>query len=199
MNENFQPPCACSEHVDNTAVKRRQLIRIGAATCAAVAFGQLRAQSAAARPTSGDLFVSDEEEKDPVGVKAADLIIGMPMLVYPFDPVSKVIRNDSRLNKVVLVKVNEADMDEATKQRSAGGVLAFSAVCTHQACDAKTWLPNDKALVCFCHASKFLVFEGGSVASGPAPRALPMLPLKLQGDELAVAAPFTSPPGGAVK
>lgn len=179
-------------------IERRQVIRIGAATCAAVALGPLRAQSAAARPTSGDLFVADDVEKDPVGVKAADLAVGKPILVYPFDPVSKQIRNDSRLNKVVLVKVNEDDMDAETKKRAAGGVLAFSAVCTHQACDAKTWLPNDKALVCFCHASKFLVHEGGRVSAGPAPRALPMLPLKLQGDQLAVAAPFTSPPGGAV-
>ncbi len=199
MKEDVHPPCDCGGQDTDATVKRRQVIRIGAATCAAVALGPLRAQSAAARPAAGDLFVGDDVEKDPVAVKASDLVVGKPILVYPFDPASKQIRNDSRLNKVVLVRVNEAEMDAATKSRAAGGVLAFSAVCTHQACDAKTWLPADKALVCFCHASKFLVFEGGSVSGGPAPRALPMLPLKLQGDQLAVAAPFTSPPGGAVK
>lgn len=199
MDKSSNSPCNCAGERVNTSVKRRDVIRIGVAGYAMSAFAPLGAQPNPARPAPGDLFVTDDVEKDPVGIKAADLAVGKPILVYPFDPASKLIRNESRLSKVVLVKVDDADMDAETRNRSAGGVLAFSAVCTHQACDAKTWVPADKALVCFCHASKFLVLDGGRVSGGPAPRALPMLPLKLQGEQLAVAAPFTSAPGGAVK
>jgi rieske iron-sulfur protein len=198
MHEDPNPPCGCGggEPAD-TSMKRRQVIRISAAAGAAVALGPLGTPLAAARPAAGDLFVADDVEKDPVAIKAADLQPGKPVLAFPFDPASKQIRNDSRLNKVVLVKVAEADMDAETKARAAGGVLAFSAICTHQSCEAKSWSAAEKALTCFCHASKFLVLEGARVSGGPAPRALPMLPLKLQGDQLAVAAPFTTPPGGA--
>jgi len=190
--------CSCGgSDATDAQLRRREMIRIAAAAGAAVALGPLGATAASARPAAGDLLVPDETESNPVAIKAADVQPGKPMLAYPFDPSSKQIRNDSKLNKIVLVRVAEADLDADSKARAAGGVLGFSVVCTHQACDAKTWNAADKALVCFCHASKFLVLEGGRVLSGPAPRALPMLPLKLQGDQLVVAAPFTTPPGGA--
>lgn len=190
--------CGCSgSDATDAQLRRREVIRIGAAVGAAVALGPLGATAASARPAAGDMLVADDVEANPVAIKAADVQVGKPVLVFPFDPSSKQIRNDSKFNKIVLVRVAETDLDADSKARAAGGVLAFSVICTHQACDAKTWNAADKALVCFCHASKFLVLEGGRVASGPAPRALPMLPLKLQGDQLVVAAPFVTPPGSA--
>ena len=184
--------CPC-EHAD----PGRRLTLRAFAGAALVAGAGVTPLPAAARPAVGDLLVADDVEKDPVAVKASEVQAGKPMLVYPFDPGSKQIRNDSKLNKIVLVRVEESDLDADSKARAAGGVLAFSVVCTHQNCEAKTWVAADKALVCFCHASKFSVLEAGRVLAGPAPRGLPMLPLKLQGDQLAVAAPFTTPPGGA--
>jgi rieske iron-sulfur protein len=108
-----------------------------------------------------------------------------------------VLRNDSRLHKVVLLRLAEADLNAETKARAAGGVIAFSALCTHQACEVKTWLSKEKALVCFCHSSKFDVLDSAKVTAGPAPRALPMLPLALEADVLVVAGSFSSEPGGA--
>lgn len=176
---------------------RRRVIRIAAATGAAVVLGPLAPSAAHARPKAGDLLVADDVESNPVALKAADLVLGKPVLAFPFDPATQQIRNDSRLNKVVLVKVAEGDLDVDTRERAAGGVLAFSAICTHQACDVKTWVAADKALVCFCHSSKFKPLEAGRVSDGPAPRALPILPLKLQDGRLAVAGAFLTPPGVA--
>jgi Rieske Fe-S protein len=189
-------PCGCGATGDATRLDRRQVIRITAAVGAAAALGPLAPSPAAARPHAGDLLCADDVENDPVAIKAADVQAGKPLLAFPFDPKEKKIRNDTKLNKVVLVRVTESELDADSKGRAAGGVLAFSAICTHQNCEAKTYVAADKALVCFCHASKFLVMEAGRVSSGPAPRALPMLPLKLQGDQLAVAGSFTTPPGG---
>ena len=174
---------------------RRRVIRIGVAAGAAAAL-PLAPTTAYSKPQAGDQFVADDVETNPVAVKAGEVQAGKPMLVFPFDPASKQIRNDTKLNKVVLVRVADADLDGPMKARAAGGVLAYSAICTHQNCEAKTWVAADKSLVCFCHASKFLVLEEGRVAGGPAPRALPMLPLKLDGDRLVVAGAFSTAPGG---
>lgn len=149
-----------------------------------------------ALPAAGDQLVEDDAEGTPQSLRVADLKPGRPMLAFPFDPKARLVRNESRLAKVVLIKLAEADMNPATRERSAGGVIAYSAVCTHQACDVKTWLAKEKALVCFCHASKFKPLEGGVVASGPASRALPSLPLALDGEQLVIAGAFSAAPGG---
>jgi rieske iron-sulfur protein len=145
--------------------------------------------------TKGDCLVDEDAEGAPVPLKVTDLRVGKPMVAYPFDAKNAIVRNESRLNKLILLKLPEADMDAATKARSAGGVIAYSAICTHQACDAKTWLPKEKALVCFCHSSKFLVLENGAVANGPAARSLPSIALALEGDQLVIAGAFSAPPG----
>ena len=69
----------------------------------------------------------------------------------------------------------------------AGEFHAFSAICTHQGCDLKSWSAKEQVLVCFCHSSKFKLREGGAVASGPAQRALPHMPLKLDGEQIVIA------------
>lgn len=187
MNELTAPP---------EGLRRRQVIRIAVAGAAAGCH-PLGALANTNRPRAGDLLVADDVESNPVAITAKDVVAGKPMLVYPFDPASKAIRNDSRLNKVVLVRMAEADLDADTLARAAGGVVAYSAACTHQNCDVKTWVAADKSLVCFCHSSKFVPGEGARVLNGPASRPLPALPLRLDGDRLVVAGTFTSNPGGS--
>lgn len=188
------PPSCCSCPALPADDGRRAVIRLAAAGIAAPLVGTARV--AHAQVSAGDQLVEDDADGAPQPLRVADLKPGKPMLAYPFDPKRRLARNETRLSKVVLIKLAEADMDAATRERSAGGVVAYSAVCTHQACDVKTWLAKEKALVCFCHASKFKPLEGGVVASGPAPRTLPSLPLRLDGDLLVVAGAFSAPPGG---
>ncbi len=178
---------------------RRRVIRIAVAGVAVgcTPLGVLAQAADANRPRAGDLLCGDDVEKDPVAVNAKDVLPGKPMLVYPFDPATRQIRNDSRLNKVVLVRLAAADLDADTQARAAGGVVAYSAVCTHQNCDVKTWIAADKSLVCFCHSSKFLPAESGRVSGGPASRALPAIALSLKGEQLVLASGFSTRPGGA--
>lgn len=186
--------CGCEDNrADNEF--RRKVIKIAVAGMAApwVLTGGL----AYGAVTQGDRLVEDDAEGAPVPLKVADLRVGKPMMAYPFDPKKTIIRNDSRLNKIVLLRLSEDDLDPKTKARAAGGVIAYSAICTHQACDAKTWLSKEKALVCYCHSSKFLLLEDGVVTSGPALRPLPSIPLALDGDQLVIAGAFSAPPGAA--
>lgn len=191
---NSHPQCSCSEAPASAG--RRRVIRIATAGLAAAGLG-LRTGLAQAQVAAGDRLVLDDEEGKPVPLTAADIKPGKPVLAFPFDAAKGAARNDSRLNKVVLMRFDEAQLDAETRARAAGGVVAYSAICTHQACEVKTWLSKEQALVCFCHSSKFLPLKGSAVASGPATRPLPALPLKLEGELLVVAGPFSAQPGGA--
>jgi rieske iron-sulfur protein len=148
-------------------------------------------------PLAGDRLVEEGAEGAPSPLRAADLMPAKPVVVFPFDATRNAPRDDSRLNKIVLIRLPEAEMSAETRTRAAGGVLAYSAVCTHQACDVKTWFSKEKALVCYCHTSKFALLDGGAVVGGPASRALPAIPLALDGDFLVIAGAFTATPGGS--
>ncbi len=183
---------------------RRKIFKIAAAGVAAgLGFGAraARADQTAneVRVVVGDRLVEEDAEGEPVPLKVADLKVGKPLLAFPYDPSTKQARTDSRLNKIMLIRLSEDEMDDETKAVAAGGVLAFSAICTHQGCDVKTYMKSDKVLACFCHASKFDPLKGAKVVGGPAPRALPVLPLRLEGDEIVVAADYSAPPGAALQ
>ena len=189
MINNEVKGCATKEPI---SPKRRRVIEIAVAGVAASFAGLSVAESA---PSAGDRLVLDDAEGEPVALRAADLKVGKPILAFAFDKATKEVRNGSRLQKIMLMKLDEADLNAETKERAASGVVAFSAICTHQACEVKTWIAKEKALVCYCHASKFLPLEAGKVESGPAARALPTIPLKLEGDELVLAGTFSARTG----
>jgi ubiquinol-cytochrome c reductase iron-sulfur subunit len=70
---------------------------------------------------------------------------------------------------------------------SPRGFLAFSKVCTHAGCPVGLYEHRTNQLLCPCHQSLFNVLEGARVAFGPAPRALPQLPLAVDGAGFLVA------------
>ncbi|MDR6613062.1 Rieske (2Fe-2S) protein [Leifsonia sp. 1010] len=69
-------------------------------------------------------------------------------------------------------------------QPTAGQVVAFSAVCTHQGC---TVAPQGKEFDCPCHGSKFDATTG-DVLNGPARDPLPKLKATVSGDSVTVTA-----------
>jgi rieske iron-sulfur protein len=146
---------------------------------------------------AGDRLVEEDAEGTPTPLRLADLKPGRPVTAYPFDTQNGAARNESRLNKLVLIRLPDAEMTNETRARSAGGVVAYSAICTHQGCDVKTWMAKEKALVCYCHSSKFALLDSGAVVGGPASRPLPAIPLALDGEYLVIAGAFTATPGGS--
>ena len=186
-------PCPCHGEPAPSGA-RRKVIKIAAAGF--VSPWALAVGLAHAKPMAGDRLVEEDAEGTPTPLRVSDLRPGKPLLAFPFDAAKGEVRSDSRLNKIVLMRCAETELNAETRARSAGGVVAFSAICTHQGCDVKTWLAKEQALVCFCHSTKFLLLESGSVASGPALRSLPFLPLSLDGDQLVIAGPFSAPAGG---
>lgn len=149
-----------------------------------------------ARPQPGDRFVYSEGERKGAVVKLDELKPGAPpVTVFPQDPASGTVRDGSRLNQVLLVRLDEARIAADTKARAAQGVVAYSAVCTHTGCDAFSWDADKLHLKCPCHESEFNAADGARVVSGPAPRRLPALPLKVQDGTVMAAGAFTSRAG----
>jgi rieske iron-sulfur protein len=151
---------------------------------------------AAQRPTTGDQFVFVLGDKKGEVIKVEDLTVGGPQqLAYPMDPATKVVRDGSRLNQVLLIHVDPAKLTPEAKARSAEGVVAYSSICTHQGCDVSQWKTENNMLLCVCHGSEFDPLDRAKVTFGPAPRRLPMLPVKVENGILTVAGPFEGKPG----
>jgi cytochrome b6-f complex iron-sulfur subunit len=64
-----------------------------------------------------------------------------------------------------------------------GGFLALSLKCTHLGCSV-VWDENKSEFHCPCHASSFDMY--GNVVDPPAPRALDMYPVVIEGGRLLV-------------
>ncbi|MEK6528403.1 MAG: ubiquinol-cytochrome c reductase iron-sulfur subunit [Nitrospirota bacterium] len=63
------------------------------------------------------------------------------------------------------------------------GYIALSQVCTHLGCLVE-YDKEKKQLVCPCHAGVFNL--EGHVVSGPPPKPLPTLPLKVEGEHIII-------------
>ena len=114
---------------------------------------------------------------------------------WPMVPTTSTMRNGSRLNKVLLLRLDPEGFDPETKEHAADGVVAYSAICVHTGCDVTNWHPDQQLFECPCHYSTYDPKEDAKVVSGPAPRRLPALPLKIVDSRLAVAKPFTGRAG----
>jgi rieske iron-sulfur protein len=148
-----------------------------------------------ARPHAGDVLVKIGGG-DPMPLKVADLPLGGPQtLAWPMDPVTGTVADGTRLNKILLLRLDPAGFDTATRARAADGVVAYSAICPHTGCEVTKWLGETQRLECPCHFSQYDPKAGAAVVGGPSPRPLPALPLKAVDGHLVVTKPFTARPG----
>ena len=145
------------------------------------------------RPRAGDLLVkSGDTNKKPLTPQ--DLQIGAAQtLAWPMDPADGTVRSGSRLNQLILVRLDPETLSAETRARAADGVVAYTSICSHTGCDVDDWEPTRRLLACQCHSSQFDPGDGAKVIDGPAPRPLPALPLKVVDGKLVVAQPFTGP------
>ncbi len=149
-----------------------------------------------ARPQTNDRFVFGGGDRKGRVITFADVGAGAPPLTaYPMDPATRVVRDDSRLNQVLLVRFHPKDLTGDTSARAADGVVAYSAVCTHTGCDRWDWQSASSTIKCPCHFSEFDLKDGARVLNGPATRRLPALPLKIIDGMPAVASGFVGRPG----
>ncbi len=149
------------------------------------------------RPQPGDRLAFSRGKRKGEVIAPGDIeLAAKPTFAFPYDPAGGVLRNGTRLNQVLVLRLADDVYTDEVKERSAGGVIAYSAVCTHEKCTVIGWHREDHVFICPCHETNFDPKDGARVLSGPARRPLPALPLKIVDDALTVADVFTGRVGG---
>lgn len=155
---------------------------------------------ASERPQKADLLVRAEGDKAGQVIKSDDLTLGgPPVRAWPQDPKTSVVRKGSRLNEVVLVKLDPNEFDDATRARAPDGIVCYSVICSHAGCPVTAWVKQEQGdktvLKCMCHNSEYDPRQSAQVVFGPAPRRLAALPLTVADGAITVAAPFVGKVG----
>jgi ubiquinol-cytochrome c reductase iron-sulfur subunit len=129
------------------------------------------------------------ERNEPLA--AASIVVGELVTAFP-----QGADKQQLASPVVVVRVQPDELDLPSDRRSWAprGLLAYSKICTHAGCAVSEYryplydpTAPGPALVCPCHYSTFSVTNGGDRIFGPAGRALPQLPLEIDGDGMLVA------------
>jgi Rieske Fe-S protein len=97
----------------------------------------------------------------------------------------------------IVIRVDENRLRGA---KATNGLIAFAAACTHLCC-ISTWhldRPNEDVLFCRCHDGAFDPYNivkdvmlngaeylGAKVMAGPAPRAVPIIPIEIKDGKIA--------------
>ena len=148
------------------------------------------------RPQVGDILVHDDFEGGVKPILASKLELDVKQTMgFPQDSTSLIVRDGSRFNKIMVIRLNPEEMDEDTLSNSANGIVAYSAICTHQGCDVNSFIDDKKEFFCFCHLSRFDPYKAGAITNGPATKKLAMLPIEKIGDQLIVRKKLTRKPG----
>jgi rieske iron-sulfur protein len=174
--------------------KRRRILK----ACCALAFA---ARTVAARADEADDAATPPQEDDALAfaygkragriITPADVVLGAKqLLAFPMNPVTQRMRDGSRLNQLIVVRLDPARLSAETLAHAADGIVAYSGVCSHTGCDVTDWYAESLHFKCPCHESEYDPSDGARVVGGPAPWQLAALPLKISGDMLAVAGPF---------
>ena len=60
------------------------------------------------------------------------------------DPADGTVRSGSRLNQVILLRLDPETLSAETRARAADGVVAYTSICTHTGCDVDDWQPAER-------------------------------------------------------
>ncbi|MBN1240891.1 MAG: Rieske (2Fe-2S) protein [Gammaproteobacteria bacterium] len=183
---------------DPPTIKRRRVLQAccGLALTVRSAAQADDADAAAAPPRENDLLVHAFGPRAGEVVAPGDIEANAEqILVYPMDPATGTVRDGTRLNQLILVRLDPDTLAPETRQRSAEGIVAYSGVCTHTGCDVTDWYDDVLRFKCPCHESEFDPSDGARVIGGPAPSPLAALPLKIADGVIAVAGAFVGTVG----
>ena len=172
-------------------ISRRAVFKMGLATGIAVPMSALGQSPNRLRPQPGDQLVFEEGPNQDALIRPELLELEKrPLSALARDPETQVLRDGSRLNRIMIMRIDPELMSARYQANVAEGVIAYSAVCTHTGCDVTNWDEGQLRMACPCHESQFDIYDGAKVVGGPAPRPLAMLPLEVVDGIVLVAAGF---------
>jgi Rieske Fe-S protein len=139
-----------------------------------------------------DTFVFADGANKGKGVLVADIVLDAPpVTVQAVNPATGKVRDndgDTDHATVLLYRIDPAKITvEDVKHDTVEGVMAFTAVCPHQACLVAGWDAASKQFLCPCHKGLFDPLKGGENTGGAATRTLAQVPLAADDGKLVVA------------
>lgn len=187
--------------IEETGIKRRPLLRntlIGSVILAPLTFVTLFRDLGPADPSVLKYTMWDEGVRlvrDPSGtpIKAADVTLGSAYHVLP-ETLSTLTHENGYLEEkaksvVLLMRLDpsELNVSEGREDWNVDGIIAYSKVCTHVGCPIALYEQRTHHLLCPCHQSTFDAANECEVVFGPAARALPQLPIRVDSEGYLVA------------
>ena len=152
------------------------------------------------RPQEGDFLAFQKGEKKGEIIREEHVPMEGPVVMaFPMDPETGIIRKKSRLNQVLILRVEPSSLSEETQVNAVNGIVAYSSVCSHQGCVINTWNEEKQRILCMCHGSGFDARNEGKALNGPAVRRLAGLPLTTQDGVLVVREKFNGRVGAKKK
>jgi ubiquinol-cytochrome c reductase iron-sulfur subunit len=100
------------------------------------------------------------------------------------DPISELAK---AATIVINVPVGEFKPLKGRENWHVNGIVAYSKICTHVGCPAALYEQTTHHILCPCHQSTFDATDGAKVLFGPAARALPQLPISVDGEGYLIA------------
>ena len=167
-------------------ILRREVMDLGLMAAAAITLPAGAPPDPTIGPQLGDIFVSTTDRAVPVRAEAIQPGAA-PVLAWPMDRESRIVRDGARFNQVLLLRV--------AMQLSAE-IVAFTAICPHAGCAVSDWIAQTSHLHCPCHGSEYDPAKNGLVVAGPSPFPLPSLPVQIVDGLVTVAGPFSARLGG---
>lgn len=172
---------------------------------ALAAMGSVIASIRAVRRSSGEAVVAEGDRLVfAMGPNAGQVIrrdglkAGEALLAFPQG------KQSNHDNLVMLVRLEPSTYQPPTRAEwTADGLAAYSAICTHLACTVRFSAESAAAtpfphIHCPCHAGVFDPRRGATVVSGPPPRPLPQLAVRVNdAGEVVAAGTFQEPVGVA--
>lgn len=187
----------CAAHVNRRVVLQGIVGLSAGMMVGSPAHGQ--GDPAAMPPQVGDFLVRAYGGPTTTPLEVGDLTpAGGPIEAYAMDPTTSIVRRATVLNRLTVFRFAPAELSPASLEKAADGVVAYTIICTHAACEVTDWLADRQVLECPCHFSHYNPRDNAAVLQGPATRRLPALSLRSDNGKLVVVAPFDSRVGGDV-
>ena len=167
--------------------KRREVAKaamgVGGLSAGAGLFVPLtRLTPVTAREFTGELYTDGTYLVDDAGERITEEVLEFGERITVF-PETNPGAGDA---PTLLVRFDEDVYTSPTELAfTVSGYAAYSKVCTHAGCMVSE--SEDGDLLCPCHLATYDPTRGAAVTGGPAPRALPQLPITLSSDGYLVA------------
>ena len=131
-------------------------------------------------------------DSDGQPVTVDSLQVGGVLTIFPANGV------EPEMSQTLLIRLAEGELKARAGREdwAPSGFVAYSKICTHVGCPVGLYNTETHQLLCPCHQSLFDVLDGARPVFGPATRALPQLPLRIdEGGRIVAMSDYTEPVG----